>query len=104
MIYNLQNGDQILFIKNLLEDGTYGNNIFTQERYWLQDQQIYLIDDPTMKLFPDLKEIYWKHRNELKSKITQATVYYTYVLVNGEYRIIKIGKKICDMILEFVNP
>ena len=109
MIHNLQDGDQILFLKNLLEDGTYGGNIFVQERYWLKEQQTCLVDDPNMQIFPYLKEIHWNMRSGVSSNqrticpISSATAYYTYVLVNGEYRIIKFGRQIYDMINEFIK-
>ena len=109
MLARLKDGDKIVFLDNLRKDGTYGNNIEVVDQYWLSTKSGYtpeckitITEDEHLQLFPELKNIYWDSRKLGKDvEFNHSTRYYSYVLMNSEYKLIYFGKTIYDKIIEF---
>jgi hypothetical protein len=109
MIERLNDGDRVVFLPNILKDGTYGDNIVEIERYFIHTsdgKDLYITEDPNSKKFQDLKQLYWKlisSDNKYRKIINNYKKYYSYVLLNGEYKIIDFGKTIYDKIKHYLN-
>jgi len=62
-----------------------------------------ITDNPKMKLFPELNKIYWDNKRSTKKlDLIFIRKYYTYVLLNGEYRIIRFGYTIFNKIKDLI--
>lgn len=96
MNYNLQSGDNIIFVRNLLKDGKFGNNVVRKELYYTGS--MFIGDNDKLPLFPRLKEIYWNLRKQDKDFIRPIIRYYSYIVVNNQYKLITFGQHIFNKI------
>ena len=99
MLHRLVDGDKVFFLKNI--NGEL--NIYETTRFWLNESQTMVSDDPKMPLFNSLKNIYWNLRKNyvhISDDISQSKRYLTYALVNGEYKILYFGAGIYNKIVD----
>jgi len=96
-------------LPNILKDGTYGDNIVEIERYFIHTsdgKDLYITEDPNSKIFQDFRQLYCKlisSDNKYRKIINNYKKYYSYVLLNGEYKIIDFGRTIYDKIKHYLN-
>lgn len=109
MIAGLNDGDCVVFLPNILKDGTYDYTIVEIERYFIKTsdgKDLYITDDPNLKIFPELKQLYWKWKssdNKYSKNMNNYKKYYSFALLNGEYKIIYFGRIIYDKIKDYLN-
>jgi len=94
MITRLKHGDKVIFLENLKKDGTYGDIVNEVKTYWIETGA-FITEDPNLKLFPKLDELYFKQRIKGLNKSNQ---HFSFALVNGEYKLIKYGRTVKIMI------
>lgn len=96
MIVKLKDGDKVRFLDNILKDGSYGEKIIRTILYYISNEcgkhQCIISEDYKLPIF---KELYKLNVNR---GFTKTQKYYSYALVNDEYKLITFSRTIFNMI------
>jgi len=97
MLTRLYNGNKIIFLPNLLKDGTYGDIIVEVPTFFLQNSKgsSYITENPKLPIFKTLYDLKFRERT---IDLTIISKYYSYAFVNGEYKLIYFGRTIKELI------
>jgi len=110
MLVKLKNDDEVIFLPNLLKDSkTLGDPIVKVDMFWFGTRSIngFVTDNTSMKIFPILQKIYWDDkRNQTKKDMSLQYThrYYSYILLNGEYKLTYFGRSIKEKITSESDP